>query len=262
MSGPANASIVPGKGRQYVWNGPNGPESFPSVTTMIGAVLAKPALPNWAAKMCGEYTRDHIDELAAIHRADPERIVHMVKGAPWVVRDAAADRGTLVHAIAESISLGQLPDVPEHTKGYLRAWRQWVDDFGIKFEATEATCYNRTIGYAGTFDGIVTSPTLGRIIIDYKTGKAVYDEVALQLAAYRHSEFIGLPDGSEVPMPEVEGAYAVHLMDGTYEMVPVRADRGEYEAFKYVANLWVWKAARDHIGRPIVAANGVQGQFV
>jgi hypothetical protein len=174
-------------------------------------------------------------------------VVELVKAAPWKVRDAAADKGTLVHALAEATSLGQVPTVPENVAGYVLAWSHWVEDFGVEFEAAEATCYSRSHRYAGTFDAIVNC-RLGKLLIDYKSGKGIYPETSLQLTAYRHAEFVGLPDGSEEKMPEVDGTYVLHLMDGSYDFVPVRSDQMQLEAWWAVRFLHDWGKQTDLIG--------------
>lgn len=81
--------------------------------------------------------------------------------------------------------------------------------------------------------------TRGPVLIgDYKTGKGprrggVYAEVGLQGAAYRNSEFIAGPEGTEFPMPEVDGAIAIHLQPGWCELVPVETGDDIYTAFLY-----------------------------
>src|SRR5262249_28914527 len=74
-----------------------------------------------------------------------------------------------------------------------------------------------------------------KLLLDTKTGKGVYPEVALQLAAYRYAEFIGLPDGSEAKMPTVDGCAVVHLPEaGGYQLLEVRADPEGFTGFLYV----------------------------
>jgi hypothetical protein len=38
------------------------------------------------------------------------------------------------------------------------------------------------------------------VIIDIKTSKAIYNETAMQLAAYARADFVGLDDGSEAKL--------------------------------------------------------------
>jgi hypothetical protein len=81
-----------------------------------------------------------------------------------------------------------------------------------------------------------------RYLLDMKTGKGVYPEVALQLAAYRNAEFIGLADGSEAEMPDVDACAVLHLPEaGGYELVDVRADADVFRTFLYVREVFRWQ---------------------
>jgi hypothetical protein len=232
-----------------VWTNDEGEtETFPSVTTILSRVLAKPAIPRWAARSCGEYVRDNMRRLYSISRDDPELVVELVKAAPWKIRDAAADRGTLVHALAEAIALDQTPTVPPELEGYVRAYENWVADFQVEYVAAEASVYSREIGYAGTLDAIVRVPSLGQILVDFKTGKDVYPEAALQLTAYRWADFIGMPDGSEVYMPDIDGSYVLHLMDGKYHFVSVKDDRARWLS---VVDLFHWSNEKGVVGATV-----------
>ena len=225
-------------------------ETFDSVTTILNAVLAKPALPNWAARTCGEYVADHMNLLYRAWKDDPGSVVSLVKNAPWKVRNDAADRGTLVHALAETAANGVRPAVPDHLLGYFEAWQSWVDECGVTFEETEATVFSRAGRYAGTFDALVNC-RLGLVMVDYKSGSGVYPEASLQLTAYRYAEFIGLPDGTEVPMPEIDGTYVLHLTDGDYDFVPVLSDQAQLDAWNAVRYLHDWTKRDDVIGASV-----------
>jgi hypothetical protein len=191
--------------------------------------------------------------LYAVWQENPEDVVSLVKRAPWEQRDAAADRGSLVHAVAEARALGQEPTVPDKLEGYVSAWSQWASDFNVTFLASEVTVYSRRLGYAGTLDAIVETPSLGKIIVDYKTGKAIYPDVAKQLTAYRWADFVGLPDGTEEPMPEVAGTFAVRLgNDGGYEMVPVRSDGVQRDLWEAIVALYRDAERSDLLGVPLM----------
>lgn len=247
MTGPRNARAQSGGGRKYVWNGPNGIETFPSVTTVLGRVLNKPAITPWALRTAGEYVADNLDTLVAVGRHDRDAVVQMVKGAPWAVRDRAADKGTLVHALAEAFTLGQEPKVPAELDGHLAMWHDWVATKHVKFVAAEATVYSRQDGYAGTLDAIVECDE-GVYLVDYKTGKDVYADAALQLTALSSAEFVGLPDGSEVPLPELDGLAVIRLAADDWDMVPMACDR---EAWQSVLDLWRWTQRDDVVGPSI-----------
>ena len=237
---------------------PAGGPDLPSVTTILD-VLAKPALVRWAAKEVAEAAWD--DRKALSVMKDREAALKMLKGAPWSRREKAADLGTSVHEVAAVLSAGgTLPSISPTAEPYVDAFLQAVKDLDLDIEITEATVGNRTIGYAGSLDGIGTSGMMDkRFLFDIKTGKGVYPETSLQLAAYRFAEIIVKsvitldPEGSNIesyhletddveePMPQVDGAAVLHLKpDGEYAWFPTRADEDTFNVFVALAKVWRW----------------------
>jgi len=231
---PKNSQVDRTGKRTYTWAG----EQFTSVTTLLQA-LSKPALVNWAAKMVAEYAVDHIDEISALAKADAPGAVRALKGSPWQKRDDAAALGTTVHDHIEAHVLDQTPPTPSPEVGVRMAYfENWLTDYNPVFEASEATVYNRKHGYAGTLDAIAIIGE-NRYIIDVKTTKSgVFPEHSLQLTAYRHAEFIGAPNGDEVPMPEVDGAAVLWLSPTGYKFVGVRSDADIFESFLAIRSAW------------------------
>lgn len=236
-------SVATSDGRYYERDG----EKFLSVTNIIDKAMSKPALVPWAVKLCAEAA------LADLHRcrtdADFKKLVFKYKdtttspkinpASEWKrthtkVKDAAAERGTTFHNWAEGYILGQEPDPPdglaEECVGFIRC----VEKNGIEAIAAEATVYSREFSYAGTGDLWATVAAWGGIpvMIDYKTSKSTWPETALQLAAYRRGEFIGLPDGSEAPVPETQAGAVMHVDHGETHLIPYRSGAAEFEVFK------------------------------
>jgi hypothetical protein len=81
------------------------------------------------------------------------------------------------------------------------------------------------------------------VLLDVKTGKRVYPEAALQLAAYAAADFLGRPDGTEQPLPAIEAGAVLHLRPGGYQLVPVPIGRAVLEAF--LAALAVFRFTTD-----------------
>jgi hypothetical protein len=244
---PRNATTSKRTGKRfYTWRN----ENYWSVTTILQAV-PKPALINWAKKFTAEYACDNFDQLQALlaprhdGSVDRDGAVDWLKGAAFRDRDRKAEIGSRIHAACEAYVLGQpFPEWPITIRPQMLAFERFLLDYQPTFEATEAGVYNRSERYAGTLDGILTFENDGgrRLVGDYKSGKAIYPEVALQLAAYRFAEFIGLADGSEGPMPDVDGAFALHLPaeGGTYEVLDVRADLDVFRSFLYFREAFRW----------------------
>ena len=253
---PRNATTT-SRGRVYDWHG----ETFWSVTTIIGNGLPKPALVPWGMKSVASAAVEQVDRLGAMVRAagdDPaarQAVVDWLKGEPYRQRDRASDLGSLVHARIEALITGQpQPPAPPVATGFLEAFDAFVRDFRPDFLAAEATVYSRSAQYGGTLDWIARIPGLGTVLGDTKTGKDVYPEVALQLAAYQRAEFVGLPDGTEASMLETDLAAALHLVsDGTYRLVPVVTDDEVWQSFLYVAQVFrfIESISKTVLGEPL-----------
>lgn len=226
------------KGSFYRWH--NDPFPFASVTTIIGGGVPKKAIPYWAARRVAEVAFDMPDEWTGMARADA---VRWLKGAPWRERDAAAVKGGDIHDWCERYVLGHpvtVDDAPEEQRPYLAGFLSFIADWEPTWEMAEASVFNRQYRWAGTLDAIMTieHQNLGRLLVDYKTNATgVFPETSLQLAAYRHAEFVAMPDGSEVPMPEVDRCAVLHLTPNGYHFVPVKAGYEEYRYFLYAAQV-------------------------
>jgi hypothetical protein len=238
MTSPALAAIGPAGHRVYTWAG----RAYPSVTAIIKGGVPTPFLPQWAAKVAAEYAVANLDRLT---RLPTGQAVAEVKRAPWASRDAAAGLGDLVHTAVEAHAHGQpRPALPTHAAPFLAAFDQFCADHRPAFLLSEATVYSRRYGYAGTLDAICRLTTrAGPVLLDVKTGRGIYPEVALQLAAYAHADFIGTPDGTEAPLPPLADGLVLHLRPGGYQLVPVPIGRAVLEAF--LAALAVFRWATD-----------------
>lgn len=235
MTVSKKTSLATGK-RFYTWRD----EAYWSVTTILGA-LPKPALLPWGIKMVAEAAVDATQKgiLGPMVASDPDGAIRWLKASPYAARDKAADVGTYVHAAIEAYALGKpfpkwAPAIARRMEGF----EQFVKDHQPEFHMTEASVLNRTQRYAGTLDSICT---LGdrKLVLDAKSGKGIYPEIGLQLAAYRFAEFVALPDGSDQPMPHTDGAVALHLPDsGVYDLYDVRADDEVFRAFLFVREVF------------------------
>lgn len=253
MTNPKNATTSR-NGRTYTWPGDDPVIEYTSVTTILSGGVPKPALPNWAAKSVAEWAVANHEQVGDIIESEGKiEAVRILKGKPWSQRDKAADLGSRCHAAAEAYVLGQpMPEWEDDVKPFMAAFCAFLEDHSPVYELTEATVYNRKYGYAGTLDFIAHIG--GKLVLgDIKTGKGVYGEVALQLAAYRYAEFIGLPDGNEAPVPPVDSAAVLHLRPGKYDLVPVEADEGAFRVFLYAQQVAQFAKVRslEVIGKPI-----------
>jgi hypothetical protein len=235
-----------GRGHSYLLDG----RKVPGVTTIIGDGMPKPALINWAANATADYAVDHWDELGT---EAPSKRLTILKQARYADRDAAARRGTEVHALAEQLIRGEQVEVPEPLAGHVESYLKFLEDWQPEPVLVEGVVFSRKHRYAGTLDLIADIPGLGRGLWDVKTTRSgVFGEVALQLAAYRYADIYLDDDGVEQPMPEVEHCGVIWVRGDGYDLVPVTAGEGQFRSFLYVAQVAQFAdVSRDLIGESL-----------
>lgn len=201
------------------------------VTTALNGI-PKGALVPWAARQVAEWAVDnHVLFGNMLDAAGRGPTVRFLTEVPSQERDEAAGRGTEIHALAEEYVLGKEIEVPTDLLPYVEGYAQYVNDFNPASLHTELTVASREFGYAGTLDSIEDIPGYGRCLVDWKTGKGVYGEFALQVAAYRHAEVMVGALGDEHDMPAVDRTFILHIQPGGYDLIPVQADGVAFTKF-------------------------------
>lgn len=203
-------------------------EPIPSVTTILKLGFPAPALVSWAAKSVAQAAVDEWTELSAL--GVTERYERL-KGAPWVKRDAAAFRGTQLHAIGEQLVAGEQADVPDHLQGVAQRYADWLDEWDVEPVAVERPVCHVEYRYAGTFDLIADLKDGVRWLLDIKSGSGVYDSHVLQLAGYRYAEKMLHATGDLIDMPTVDRAGVIHVTPDDVRLIPVDASRRAFRAF-------------------------------
>jgi hypothetical protein len=221
--------------RWYRW----GNLVLPSVTSIL-QVVAKPALVRWAAKITATEAVEHLDRLLDLVSLDRDAAVDWLSRTPDRVKRRAAETGTGAHLAAELLAGGQPAEGTPETEPLVRQLRRFLDDVQPEFLFNEVPVYAPRAGYAGTADCFCK---IGgeHVLLDIKTSKAIYPEYALQISAYAHAEFIGMPDGTEVPVPPVEKAYIVHVTATGWRLVPVDIGPETFNAFLGALAIFRWQ---------------------
>lgn len=216
MTAPA-LSVDTSNGRYY--RRPGRHDTVPSITNIIG-MLDKPALRYWYAKECANYAADNREKLATLNRDEAYTLVRNAPNA--YTSESPASIGNQVHAWIERFVKGEPPSHDElmgasrTARGMWQAFTKVRNEYekrGLEFIATEFTVWSDTHGYAGTadlhlrIDGFDT-------LVDTKTGKGIYPETAMQLAAIANADVILTPDGSERPVPSFDRYAILHLRPG------------------------------------------------
>lgn len=225
------------RGRSHSYVDANGVK-VPGVTTIIGDGYPKPGLIAWAGNSTADYAVNNWDELAELGPADR---VNRLRKARFEERDAAANRGTQVHGLAEQLVAGHEVEVPDELAGHVESYVNWLDGWNVQPILVEFTVISYRHGYAGTGDLIADLPDPAdadktvRWLLDIKTNKSgVFGETALQLAAYRYADAYRDSAGDEHPIPPVERCGVVHVRSDGADLVPVEAGPAQHRAFLYV----------------------------
>lgn len=214
---------------------------LPSVTTILKALPKN--LSWWGYKMGLLEGRKHaIVSPELVNLSDDDFYEELKRLAreegsvqtPLNVMEAAGDRGTTVHDVAEQVFRDNVwPDkalIPEHLHGYVTALKRWydarIDGKGFEVLAVEvnlASISKYPYIYAGTCDLILKDSTDTYHVIDFKTSKGIYESHLLQSTAYGYAAWEEgyIPEGALVMAHVVrfgaDGKYATKTSECTIE---------------------------------------------
>lgn len=179
---------------------------YPSVTTIIGAMLAKPALIDWGYRKGVEAMADEmtsrpprepppLDETEAFHDFMAEWTAAAAERAAAAKvhnrqRDAAGDVGTTCHAMIESFLKNEArdkaaDDIEDQARIPYAKWLRWYLDNDPTLIASETLMVDHDLGIGGTLDGVLIIRSVV-VLCDWKTSKRAYDETVIQIGGYRH----------------------------------------------------------------------------
>lgn len=218
-------------------------EVVPSVTTIITGGVPKPELAEWRLRFAAKKTVAEWEELSTWPLEDRSKAIERY---PQFHTDQASALGDWVHAAAEQYAKGHDWTAPnetyhcENVAPHMKQFGLFLDAYQPAFSHAEVTVWNRSVGYAGTLDWIAVINglvTLG----DTKTGKSVWPDVALQLSALRHAEFIVAPDGTELPMPGIDQSAVLHLRPRSWSLVPVEDGDINWGCFQAALEVFGWR---------------------
>lgn len=226
-------AIDTAKGRFYPW----ADQKFVSVTTVIGEGIPKPQLNKWFVK--------EMARIAALHRLHLSTLLEE-EALQFLIDyrepgfDGASTLGSNVHSIAEKIARGKKHRTPTAKEApYVEGFVAFIEKYSPRFIETEATVYSREHGYAGTMDAQVEID--GKVyVMDIKTGKGVWPEAALQIAAYRHADFIGRSDGREDGLTPSDGGLVLHLRPRSFNVIPVDTGLNVFDTFLSALDIYRW----------------------
>jgi hypothetical protein len=214
------------------------------------------SLKQWGADTAANYAVEHWTELAEqplTKRLDSMRYA-------WKqTLSSASLRGTQIHEYGERIVHGDAVEIPEEYVGPAEAYARFLDSWEIEPIATETPLANTEYGYAGTADLWATIGILDDepALIDLKTGRGVYESVALQLAAYRNADLWQVDGIERDDVPDVRRVYVAHVLPDAVRLLPVVAEADEYRTFLYVLQVARWLDAHGFRGLDPVIGDAI-----
>ncbi len=199
---------------------------YTSVTQVLGIIDKSRPLMYWAMEIMFYGVK-----------ANPEIKFEEARALPFASNKSAKDRGSTIHSFVEAYKKGHpipLKDVPPQFKPFATAFNSWATTNDVEIVSQEKTLYSNKYQYAGTYDMVAKLNGKGEVwLIDIKTGKQVYDEVELQLSAYKAAlEENGQPiDKLGVVLLKEDGDFIFEEKTSKYNL----------EAFLAAKKLWEWK---------------------
>lgn len=239
MTTPKQSYTIKGRGRHYPDPGRGiergSPDGYPSVSNVLG-IVDKPAIRWWHVK--GALAAAWESRGAFAQMSDKDQAVNAFKSAPFKSSNRKADLGSAVHAVCAALaSDAPMPSRPAEADPYCEQFLQFVADFDVDIIDVERTVISRESRYGGTFDLVATLDHNEQILLDIKTGSGVYDETALQLAAYKWADWY-FTDGGLKKWTFAGRCAAVHLGPDFYELVPVDTSIDVFNSFVGLRHGW------------------------
>jgi hypothetical protein len=210
--------IVRSTDHHYTYAG----ETYPGVTSVLGILDKSGPLMTWAAKETAKAAVAQVDNLPSLLATVGEQgvIRALTSRSSWQ-RDEAAQLGTQVHHLADLVVRGEpTPPMNETVRQRVLAYAEWWKASAWALRTSEALVVSPTLRYGGTFDLLARDRDGRTVLADIKTGRGVYREAVLQLAAYAFADLVARPgDPVAWPMPVVERFVVLHVTaDGVREI--------------------------------------------
>lgn len=218
--------------------------TYPGVTGILKVLDKSGPLMSWAAKMTAEAAVGMADGTLATLIAtvgESGAVKALTSRSAWK-NEEARDLGTDVHAMADLFIRGEaLPAMTAITEKRVNAYAEWWQASGWTLRCSEGMLVNTVKGYGGTLDLLCYDRDGRTVLADIKTGKGVYHETALQLAAYGDAEWLDTGDGQIYAMPRVDRYAVIHVTADAAREIEVPVGSMERDAFAACMRLTRWR---------------------
>lgn len=217
--------------------------TYPGVTGVLKIIDKSGPLMAWASRMTAEAALDALPTLTPLLETVGRQgvIKALTARSGWSKNEAAAI-GTVIHGYADLVARGiPLGDyVSDTVAARVALYGEWWKASGWKVRASEGMVVNPKIGYGGTLDLLAYDRDGKTVLADVKTGRAIYHEAVLQLAAYGMATWIEY-GGGLYEMPKPDRYVILHVTDEGVREVEVPVGQIERGAFLAAMSLAAWR---------------------
>jgi hypothetical protein len=250
-------TIMRGSSRFYV--NPETRVKMPGVTSIIG-MLPKEFLGYWRANEAAKCAVRNVGALVTLAMNDEAGAIDFVKGAAGRYTKERAQIGSDAHDVFERMARGEnVRRVHPDIEPYRAHFAEFLDKVQPEFIRMEDIAWSDTHAYAGSFDALCRIE--GEVVmLDYKTSKATYPDVSLQLSAYSYADKIVDPDGNEFPMPTIDAGAVLHVTQDQWALKPVEVSEDVFSVFLALRQVFDWERERSKsvIGRPVESGGAAE----
>jgi len=183
------------RGGMRAYQKPGDPLPLWSVTTILSNTVAKPALMRWynqqGREAVAEKLLPHVGK--TLSEETLEEALREAGQRPKKTKDKAADLGSRAHDWLSEYITSRMEDrpistAPQDLMTVFDSFREWEEEAGIeRWLKTEFAVYSEGFRYAGSVDALAYNRDGKFMVLDWKTGKGIYSEMALQVAAYANA---------------------------------------------------------------------------
>lgn len=224
-----------GNGHRYYATLPDGTSKMLKRVTTILETLNKPALIPWAVGQTLDACREKVQPGTAYTEEQLAETWEWAKGAQHRTKTEAAQYGTRAHQLIENyLHTGYQPVLhfePEPVQNCYALFEEWWATQNLTVLDLEAYVADLNLGYGGTIDCLARTPAGDLVLLDWKTSKAVYPEMLLQVVAYG-----GAMAAMGLGMPGSASILRVGKEDAAFEVVDawttIEEARGLYHVWK------------------------------
>lgn len=228
---------------QYTFEG----KTYPGVTGILKVLDKSGPLMSWAARQTAEAFVANLDQLPRLlESVGPEGVVKAMTSRSAWKNDEAKLLGTDVHEIADQLNRGTMKEadlgaLPETIAKRAMNYWTWLKASGWTVKISEAFILEPLSGYGGTLDILARDADGRAVLADIKTGKGVYRESVLQLAAYGMASLVQ-PVGADrvYPMPAIDRYAILHVTAAGVREIEVPIGDQDRTAFLAAMTLTEW----------------------